>query len=135
MSGPDAGEGGWERGGGRRAASAPALPAPLAGVRVLHLGWVWVGGTVSQLLADFGAEVIKVESRSRVDLMRRAGPSGDGSRDPDAIVGFHTFYRNARSLSLDLARPEATALVRRLAALSDVVVENFSPRYLPRLGL
>lgn len=115
--------------------AGPSRRPPLAGVRVLDFAWVWIGGTLSHLLSDFGAEVIKVESHTRIDLNRRAGPFSTGVPDEEAGVSFHAMHRNSLSTSLDLKRPEALRLVRRLVAISDVLVENFTPRFLPSRGL
>jgi benzylsuccinate CoA-transferase BbsF subunit len=88
------------------------------------------------LLGDMGAEVIKVESRRRIDIMRRYTPQTKGeSISVDASATFHVLNRNKLGITLDLAKKEAQQLVLRLARLSDVVVENFSPRAMCGWGL
>ena len=108
----------------RRAATPPAPGTrPLDGVRVLDFTWVVAGPVTTRILADLGADVIKIERANALDFGdRRAGLSG-------------TLMRGKRSVVLDLARPEGVALARRLAAASDVVVDNFSARVMPNLGL
>src|SRR5512139_592646 len=89
----------------------------LNGIRVLDFTWVLAGPYATRLLADFGAEVIKVQS-SKTARGAEANLSGY----------FSAWNRNKRSITLDLGRPEARELALRLIKISDVVVENFSPR-------
>ncbi|MBI3967454.1 MAG: CoA transferase [Chloroflexi bacterium] len=106
-----------------------SAPLPLAGIRIVDFGWVLAGPIVGKLLADMGAEVIKVESRLRLDEMRQS-PSNP-ERDPV----FHGLNRNKLSVTVDFTRPEGQELIRRLVAISDAVSENFSPSVLRRYGL
>jgi crotonobetainyl-CoA:carnitine CoA-transferase CaiB-like acyl-CoA transferase len=125
---------------------APSAPLPgrmraatggaLAGLRVLDLTWVLAGPYVTKQLAEHGADVVKVESAHRQDPTRFA-PSmrlrpGAG---PDESGYFLNFNRGKRSLALNLRSAEGPALLRRLAAEVDVVVENFSPGTLAKWGL
>jgi benzylsuccinate CoA-transferase BbsF subunit len=117
-------------------------PLPLAGYRVLDFGWVMAGPILGHILADYGAEVIKVESRRRLDASRRGRPiggpdtpAGDQGAEPDRIPLFHAINRNKRSVTIDITHPEAPALVKALVRQADVVVENFTPRVLRRYGL
>jgi crotonobetainyl-CoA:carnitine CoA-transferase CaiB-like acyl-CoA transferase len=116
----------------------PAAPAGLlADVRVLDLTHAWAGPFATQLLADYGAEVIKIESCDRPDMLRFSTWPDDETR-PDAYNRggfFHALNRNKRSLTLDLKHPQGKAVFKRLAAHSDVVMENFSARVMPALGL
>jgi len=96
---------------------------PLAGIRILDLSRVWAGPYGTRYLADFGAEVIKVESRKF--------PDGRGSND----AAFAEINRNKRSVTLNFQMPEGRELLKRLVALSDVVVENFSPRVMVQYEL
>ena len=107
------------------------LEGPLAGVRVADFSRVLAGPYATMLLADFGADVIKVES-----------PSGDDTRGwlpPVDAAGRSTYFggvnRNKRSVVLDLADDAGLAEARRLAASADVVVENFRPGVMARFGL
>ncbi len=94
---------------------------PLAGIRVLDLSRVWAGPYGTRYLADFGAEVIKVES-SRFPERRPNSPD------------YAEINRNKRFITLDFQTPEGQALLKRLVAISDVVVENFSPRVMAKHG-
>ncbi|MDP3415848.1 CaiB/BaiF CoA-transferase family protein [Falsiroseomonas sp.] len=102
-------------------------PTPLAGIRVLEFTHMVMGPTVGMTLADLGAEVIKVEPAPAGDSTRRLGGSGAGF--------YAAFGRGRRSLCVDLKQPEGLALVQKLAARADVVVENFRPGAMARLGL
>lgn len=105
--------------------------APLAGVRVLELGNFIAAPTAGRLLADFGAEVIKVERPGTGDELRR-WRLHEGS---DTSLLFHTLNRNKRSIALDLRTEESRDVVRRLVAECDVVLENFRPGTLERWGI
>jgi crotonobetainyl-CoA:carnitine CoA-transferase CaiB-like acyl-CoA transferase len=119
---------------------------PLEGVRVVDLGWVAVGPVLSSLLADFGAEVIKVESGRRLDYCRLI-PTPVREEEPheealaarreeiDAVPLFHNYNRGKLGVTLNLRHPGAAPVLKRLVARADVVVENFSPRVLRELGL
>jgi crotonobetainyl-CoA:carnitine CoA-transferase CaiB-like acyl-CoA transferase len=103
---------------------------PLAGVRILDLTAVVSGPMATMMLADQGAQVIKLEPPHGGDHGRYIGPGFDGY---SAL--FASCNRNKRSLVVDLARPEGAALVRRLACQVDVFVENFRPGVADRLGI
>jgi crotonobetainyl-CoA:carnitine CoA-transferase CaiB-like acyl-CoA transferase len=107
---------------------------PLAGVRVLDLSRVLAGPWASQILADLGAEVIKVEQPGQGDDTRRWGPPflADGSNDSAYYLCAN---RNKESIAVDIAKPEGAALIRKLAADSDILVENFRVGGLAKYGL
>ena len=119
----------------------------LHGVRVVDLGSAWAGPMAGQLLADMGAQVIKVESRARMDGMRLGRPmipptdhdedlaGGDRGLWPELQPVFHGLNRNKLSTTLNLRTQEGRAILRRLASVSDVVLSNFSPGVLQRLGM
>ena len=107
----------------------------LAGYRVLDFGWVLAGAIPGMILADMGAEVIKVETRQRLDYMRMGRPILGDRPDPEQNPMFHNVNRGKLSVTLNIAKPEAAALAKRLAARCDVVIENFSPGVMARLGL
>ena len=103
---------------------------PAVGIRILDLTTVVSGPLCTQILGDMGAEVIKIESLSGDSARMMGLPM------PDGIAPlFAHCNRNKKSLSIDLKRPEAQALVRRIAAEVDVVIENFRPGVAERLGL
>src|SRR3569623_640454 len=110
---------------------------PLTGVTVLDLSRVLAGPWATQLLADLGAEVVKVERPGAGDDTRAWGPpfakTAGGERSDAAY--FFAANRNKQSLAVDMARPEGAELLRRLAARADVVVENFKTGGLKKYGL
>jgi len=103
----------------------------LAGIRVLDFTHVLAGPVCARLLADLGAEVLKVESRRRPDRPWTAGPV-EGLDRSQAFVMVH---RGKKSITLDLKTPEGRETAARLADAADVIIENFSPGVMARLGL
>ena len=114
---------------------ADASPGVLSGYRVLDFGWVLAGALPGMVLADLGAEVIKVETRQRLDYMRLGRPIVGDQPDPEQNPMFHNVNRGKLSLTLNIAEPDAVELAKRLVAHCDVVIENFSPGVMDRLGL
>ena len=122
-------------------AKAPAIhtgirPGPLSGLRVLDFAWALVGSITTKTLGDLGAEVVKVESRTRPDLARldvqvSASQAGNWNDKP----WFAHLNTSKRSLSLNLKAPESRELLDPLIDWADVVVENFSPGTMKKLGL
>ena len=108
---------------------------PLEGIRVANFGWVWAGPVVGQTLGFLGAEVLKIESRARIDLTRMLPPFGGGVRDPDRSLSNHACWAGNGSVSLNLKKPEARDLARQLIAKCDVVIENFGPGVMETLDL
>ena len=107
------------------------FPAPLAGVRVLDLTQALSGPMATRLLADLGAEVIKIEIPGTGDAARRMGTTYLAGES----LYFMTFNRNKQSIALDLTNPRGRAVFHRLAAVSDVVLDNFRPGVTRRLGV
>lgn len=101
-------------------------PRPLEGLRVLDLGRGLAGPFAATMLADFGADVIKVEQPGEGDFMRELGP---------AQLWWKSVARGKRSIAVDLKHPESVALMRRLVEASDVLIESFRPGVLERMGL
>ena len=112
-----------------------AKALPLEGIRVANFGWVWAGPVVGQTLAFLGAEVYKIESYARVDMTRTLPPFGGGERDPNRSLSNHACWAGNGSVSLNLKKPEAVELARKLIAKCDVVAENFGPGVMNQLGL
>ncbi|MCP5070030.1 MAG: CoA transferase [bacterium] len=108
---------------------------PLDGIRVANFGWVWAGPVVGQTLGFLGAEVYKIESRTRVDLTRGLPPFAEGIRDPNRSLSNHACWAGNGSVTLDLKHEEARHLARQLIAESDVVIENFGPGVMSGFGL
>jgi len=107
----------------------------LAGLRVLDYCWVGAGAFVTKMLADHGAEVIKIESRARPDNLRVAPPFKAGVVALEASGYFASRNSNKKSFALNMSRPEARAIARRLAARCSVVTSNFRPGVMERWGL
>ena len=113
---------------------APERPpeGPLAGIRVLDLSRILAGPFSTQILADLGADVIKVERAGEGDETRRWGPPYAPSGD---AAYFYACNRGRRSIALDLRGDEDRSVVLSLVADADVLVENFLPGAMDRLGL
>jgi len=103
-------------------ATPTPMPAALAGLKVLELGQLIAGPFAAKTLADFGAEVVKIEPPGAGDPLRRWRMLKDGTS-----VWWQVQSRNKRSLALDLRTPEGQEVVHRLAAEADVLIENFRP--------
>ena len=108
---------------------------PLQGIRVLDLSRVLAGPWCTQLLADLGAEVIKVERPGSGDDTRHWGPPWHGEGDRRVAAYFLSCNRGKKSAAIDFAQPDGAALVRKLAGQADVVVENFKVGGLSKFGL
>ena len=111
------------------------LRKPFEGLRVTDLSWVGVGPTVAKYLADHGAEVIRVESATRPEALRRAGPFVNNQPDPNNSGYYANFNSSKLGASVNLQHPRGPELVKRLVAQSDVVTESFTPGTLAKLGL
>lgn len=109
------------------------MTAPLSGIRVLDLSRILAGPWATQMLGDFGAEIIKVERPGEGDDTRRWGPPFVGDDGPAAY--FLTANRNKRSIAVDFTTAAGQALIRDLAARSDVLVENYKVGGLAKYGL
>jgi crotonobetainyl-CoA:carnitine CoA-transferase CaiB-like acyl-CoA transferase len=117
---------------------AELRPPPLTGVRVLDLSRVLAGPWAGQLLADLGADVVKVEKPGAGDDTRAWGPPylrDESGRDTSEASYFLCANRNKRSVAIDIATPEGQAQVRALAQQADVLLENFKVGGLKRYGL
>ncbi len=108
----------------------PHLPGALSDLRVLELGTLIAGPFCGQLLGDMGAEVIKIEAPGQGDPMRTWGPQERGKPS----LWWPVIGRNKKAITLDLRQAEGQRLFKELAALSDVVVENFRPGTLEKWG-
>ncbi len=97
-------------------------PGPLAGLKVLELGQLIAGPFCARILAEFGAEVIKVEPPGVGDPIRKWRVLHEGNS-----LWWYAQARNKKSIVVDMRKPEGQAVVRRLAATADIVVENFRP--------
>ncbi|QKC89805.1 CoA transferase [Mesorhizobium sp. NZP2234] len=110
---------------------------PLKGVRVIELARILAGPWAGQLLADLGADVIKVESPDGGDDTRKWGPPFVMSHDGENLSAayYHSCNRGKRSIAIDFSTPEGAQTIRRLVATSDVLIENFKLGGLRKYGL
>ncbi len=110
---------------------------PLKGVRVVELARILAGPWAGQLLADLGADVIKVESPDGGDDTRKWGPPFVMSHDGENLSAayYHSCNRGKRSIAIDFSTPEGAETIRRLVATSDVLIENFKLGGLKKYGL
>jgi crotonobetainyl-CoA:carnitine CoA-transferase CaiB-like acyl-CoA transferase len=106
------------------------MAGPLAGIRVLELGQLIAAPFAARLMAEFGAEVIKVEAPGEGDPLRKWRKLHEGTS-----LWWYLQSRNKKSIAVDLKSPEGVAVVRALATSADVVIENFRPGGLEKLGL
>ncbi len=126
---------------GQSVAPAPSIhagtrPGPLSGVKVLDFAWALVGSITTKTLGDMGAEIVKIETRSRPDLARLdVQVSASSAKSLDDKPWFAHLNTSKRSLTLDLKKPESREVLNPLIDWADVVVENFSPGTMAKLGL
>lgn len=111
------------------------LKGPLSGVRVLEFGQIAAGPFAGSLLADLGADVVKVENPAGGDGMRSWPPLSSKDGGPTFSENFASLNRNKRSIAVDLKDAPGVARLKELAASADVVIENFRAGVLRRLGL
>ena len=111
------------------------MTLPLEGIRVADFTWVWAGPFCTLQLAHLGAEVIRVESRTRTCVTRLLPPFADGTPGPNRSGYFNQYNQGKLSLSLDLKHAEAIAIAKDLVAQCDVVCENFAAGVMDRMGL
>lgn len=122
-------------------AEAPAVhagqrPGPLSGVKVLDFAWALVGSITTKTLGDLGAEIVKIETRGRPDLARMdVQVSASAATSLDDKPWFAHLNTSKQSLALNLKKPEARDVLNPLIDWADVVVENFSPGTMAKLGL
>jgi alpha-methylacyl-CoA racemase len=106
------------------------MPSPLTSLKILDFTTLLPGPYATMILADLGADVIRIEAPNRVDLVRSMPPF-----DGDQSAWHSLLNRNKRSLALDLKEPEAVEIVHRLVQSYDIVVESFRPGVMDRLGV
>ncbi len=108
---------------------------PFEGLKVSDFAWVGVGPISSKFLADHGASVVRVESELRPDVLRANGPFKDNIEGWNRSQFFGDFNTSKKSLALDMKRPEAIEIARKLITDSDVMIESFAPGAIGRMGL
>lgn len=109
--------------------------APLAGIRITDFTWIGAGSYTTKILADAGADVVKIESNHRIDSLRLAAPYKDGIQGVNRSGYFADRNSGKRSLTLNMKHPRALELVMRLVRQSDVIANNFTPGVMDRFGL
>ncbi len=108
---------------------------PLAGVRILDFCWAIAGPLATRLLADLGADVIKIESEYRIDPIRSTGIQPPGTMSWNTNGQFNNSNPNKRALTLNLNTPEGIDVIRRMAESADIVVSNYTPDRMDLWGL
>ena len=111
-----------------------AAGLPLAGLRVADFSWQLAGPLATRLLGDMGADVVRIESHNRRDMVREVGPQPPGVFSLDTNSTHHNASSNKRSIALDLHHPEAVAVAREIIARSDIVFDNFTPGAMAKWG-
>ncbi len=107
---------------------------PLEGLKVADFMWVFAGPFASRMLADLGAEVVRVESTQALDALRTAGNFQDDNTDPDWALQFSNINAGKLGMTLDLGSPDARDLVHDLVRWGDVTLESFSPKAMAAWG-
>lgn len=124
------------RGTGATPVRTGGAAGPLAGLRVLDLSMGWSGPLAGRHFADLGAEVIKVEGCAHIDWWRGWNALEAGDPPPyETRANFNAVNRNKRGITLDLRDPRGVALLKRLAEHADLLIENYAPGVLEKLGL
>src|SRR5262245_61493401 len=119
----------------RSANGTPESPQPLEGIKVLDLTHYIAGPFCTKLLADYGADVIKVERPGVGDIGRRLMPYAESDPHPEKGAYFLYLNTNKRGVTLNLQTDSGVYMLQGLVKWADVLVENFMPRVLPSLGL
>ncbi len=108
---------------------------PLEGIKILDFMWVMAGPASTRILADYGAEVVRIESPTRIDTARTLSPYKDNTLGPDSSGLFNNCNAGKLGLVLDLKSPRAKEVISDLVRWADVVTESFSPRAMRGFGL
>lgn len=133
---------GWAR---RRLPSMEVVATggrPLDGIRIIDFTQAWIGPFATMMLADLGAEVIKIESHKRVDVWRNwagnippSNVANDRAHPCNTSANFNSANRNKREIAIDLNRPEGVEIARQLIRGADLVMNNYTPRVMKKFGL
>ena len=108
---------------------------PLEGVKVCDFCWVWTGPTTTKVLADFGATVVRIESKKRLGVWRIQPPFKDDIPGPNRGAVFNSINTGKMSVTINLAHPKGIELAKRFVAWADVVTDNFAGGSIERMGL
>ncbi len=110
-------------------------PLPLSGIRVADFCWMIAGPLATRVLANFGAEVVRIESSARLDLIRENGPFADESGSPNVSGVFNDCNTSKLSVTVDLNTPEGIEIAKSVVSVSDIVTNNFRGDRMGRWGL
>lgn len=108
---------------------------PLHGIRIADFSWLGAGSYATKILADMGADVIKIESSTRLDSLRMGAPYKDGKPGVNRSGYFADRNTSKRSITIDMKHPRALGLIRKLIVQSDIVANNFTPGVMEKFGL
>ena len=108
---------------------------PMEGLKVLDFCWVAVGPMTTSYLAEYGATVVRVESKLRPEVLRSAPPFGGDVRGPNRSAYYANYNANKFGFGLNMAHPQGVEIVKRFVAWADLVTENFTPGTLEKWGL
>ena len=111
------------------------VPMPLSGIRVADFCWMIAGPLATRVLANFGAEVIRIESSARTDIIREQGVFPDDISGPNASGVFNDCNTSKLSLSVDIKTPDGIDIVKSVVSVSDIVVNNFRGDQMDKWGL
>lgn len=111
------------------------MKKPLEGVRIADFSWVFAGPLTTKILADYGAAVIKIEGKTRIDGERGRHPYKDHIPGVNRALDFNQNNTSKMSFALNLAHPKGIEIVKKLVKWSDIVIENFAGGVMERLGL
>lgn len=107
---------------------------PLAGIKILDFAWVMAGPASSRYLANFGAQVVRLESTLRLDTIRTVGPFVNGDPAPENATSFHNFNAGKKLITVDLTNEASRPVIHDLVRWADIVFESFSPRAMRSFG-
>ena len=108
---------------------------PLEGLKILDFMWAMAGPAASRVLADYGAQIVRVESSNKIDAVRTLAPFPNDVADPELSGIFHNMNAGKRGLTLDMGKPGATDVVWDLIEWADVIMESFSPKAMVAWGI
>src|SRR3990172_7165271 len=111
------------------------VPRPLEGIRVLDLTHILAGPYCTMMLGDAGAEVVKIERPGKGETARQGGPYVNNKEGQKVSVSYLRLARNKKNVAINLQDPRGQGLFKQLVKVSDVVVENFFPGVMKKLGL
>ena len=115
--------------------SVPSAARPLEGVKIVDFMWAMAGPAASRVLADYGAEIIRVESANKIDAVRTLQPFRDDVTDPELSGIWNNMNAGKQGLALDMSKPGALDVIWDLFDWADVIMESFSPRAMAAWGI